>query len=305
MNRLQILILVGIIFPIIILGSIALNRNYYTSRFTNYMIRFKKCGKNKSACKTSFPIFYINMDHNKDRRDYIEKQLDGITDNYKRIKGFNGFMIENTSHDTVNGIEFYNEFPDLTKSEIGCTLSHIIAIYTAYTGGYDKVWICEDDVSLITCGVIPSIEHVVDNAPSDWGILQLSITGEEAVAGMQNAPNYSFVKRTKKVNYWSCLSYIINRKGMEDILSNSLVRSKDKVVFRIQNKAGNRTCDTFGEADYYIYNLTTTYTITPCLFFSNNLDMESTIHADHTLGHIRSSLNIAKKYDKVLKLNGC
>ena len=86
------------------------------------------------------------MDKDLIRRQYCEKELGKICNNVTRIKGIVGKNIKNNRKDTVDGISFRNDYQSLTKSEIGCILSHIKAINTAYNNGDEVALICEDDI---------------------------------------------------------------------------------------------------------------------------------------------------------------
>jgi GR25 family glycosyltransferase involved in LPS biosynthesis len=44
----------------------------------------------------------------------------------------------------------------MTKSEIGCTMSHLIAIKKAYKNGHEIAMICEDDILFDTCTFMKS-----------------------------------------------------------------------------------------------------------------------------------------------------
>ena len=68
------------------------------------------------------PIYFINIDKHKDRRVFTENQLMVLSNRYVRIKGI----------DVMNTSIKYNNSYTLSPSELGCTLSHIDAIQTAY-----------------------------------------------------------------------------------------------------------------------------------------------------------------------------
>ncbi len=71
----------------------------------------------------NIPIYIINLEKRKDRKEEIIKELNKYKiDNYEFIKAI--------------------EFPD---GYIGCALSHIIALDLAIKNKYDKVIILEDD----------------------------------------------------------------------------------------------------------------------------------------------------------------
>ena len=166
------------------------------------------------------PVYYINMDKDIDRRYYMESQLPNHFERYYRIPGVNGKLIKNKNHDIVDGIEFFNEFKDNSLGEIGCTLSHLLAIKTAYDNGEEIVCIMEDDVYMNLLNIQDeSLDDFVKEINLDWEILQLYHQNS-------NNLNKNFIKikdytlhlhQKGKYTYYT-VSYIINRKGMKKIL---------------------------------------------------------------------------------------
>ena len=73
------------------------------------------------------PVLYINLDKRTDRKEHIEKQLEGFK-NVKRIRAV--------------------ETPD--NGYLGCVLSHVFALEEAIQKGYGEVLIVEDDFEWIS-----------------------------------------------------------------------------------------------------------------------------------------------------------
>ena len=81
--------------------------------------------KNKSAYKLKNfgPVYYLNLDGQPERKEYMESQFDywEITD-YTRISAYDGR--DDDLSDIIKG-----RYPsDMTSGEIGCTTSHLKAI---------------------------------------------------------------------------------------------------------------------------------------------------------------------------------
>lgn len=72
------------------------------------------------------PVLYINLDKRTDRKEHIEKQLEGFK-NVKRIRAV--------------------ETPE--NGYLGCVLSHVFALEEAIQKGYGEVLIVEDDFEWI------------------------------------------------------------------------------------------------------------------------------------------------------------
>ena len=253
----------------------------------NNIIEYTKLLNKK--CKIPYDLFYINMDKNIYRKNYMENQLNNIDVKFHRIKGVNGHNIKNQKIDYIDGIKFKNFFNDLSNGEIGCTLSHLKAIKTAYDYNLDIAIICEDDVFFGTCTLSPDIQYIISNAPKDWEIIQL-IT----IPYKEDINNNTYIKRQYTKNkYYSSTCYCINKRGMEKILNYSY--NYHQQTFMLHNTKITRS----GQADFYIYDILNTYAYFPNLFttYNNDKDMDSTIHTDHTSLHMENSINFLNTFN--------
>ena len=232
----------------------------------------------------TIPVYYINMDKSKDRNEWMIEQLSKNVERYYRVSGVNGYEIQNKEHDTVDGLEFYNDFKDLTLPQIGCTLSHLKAIQTAYENGENIVIIMEDDVYVDMTNLLDdSVEEFVKNAPEEWEILQLVHLGSNLNKSSKMFKEYTFHPHTRG-NYESCTSsYLINRKGMENIL---------KRLGRNPYYLDINTSDS-GVSDCIIYDNATTFIIEPSIVTPIHIQID-----------LEKSLNILKKYKKPIVIKG-
>jgi GR25 family glycosyltransferase involved in LPS biosynthesis len=241
------------------------------------------------------PVYYINMDKDIDRRKYMESQLPYHFKRYYRIPGVNGKLIKNKNHDIVDGIEFFNEFNNNSTSEIGCTLSHLLSIKTAYDNGEEVACIMEDDVYMNLLNVQgESLDDFVKtiNNNLDWEILQLYYHNSNNLnKNFIKIKDYTLHLHNKGKYTYSTAFYIINRKGMEKILSNM-----GNNPFYLLKKMSME-----GVADYIIYDQAKTYTLNPSIIIPNNTEIDSTIHTDHTNDHLKSSFNTLKKYENKIQ----
>jgi len=220
------------------------------------------------------PLYYINLERSRDRNEFMIDQLNKHrVSHWKRIEAVNG------KADPT--IRYINSFSGLTNSEIGCTLSHLKALKTAYEDNLDYVLIMEDDASFDFVALWDkSLSQYIKELNCDWTILQLH-------------SNYEYHKSNEpyicpKQNFWTALAYVVNRSGMKLILDKAWNGSE----FLISKKFANK-----GEADWYIYELgdfKKRYITNPPLFTPNNIWLPSTIHDDHTHMHLLSSV---KHYD--------
>ena len=104
--------------------------------------------KNKSVYKLKniAPIYYLNLDDQPERKEYMEKQFEyWDIQNYTRISAHDGR--EDDLSDIIRG-----RYPEMMSSgEIGCVTSHLKAIkHWIDTSDSPYAVIMEDDVCLDT-----------------------------------------------------------------------------------------------------------------------------------------------------------
>lgn len=229
------------------------------------------------------PVYYINLDRSPERNEHMIEQLQKHkVKDWKRVKGVDG-----DKDPSIKYIKDFGIFKPLSSGEIGCTLSHLRAIKTAYDDNVPYALILEDDVVF---DFVPhwdkSLKGYIEGLKRPWNILQLY-------------SNFDYTSTTKSYlspNYdtYMTLAYIINRSAMRKILEKTLHDD----TYIMSNKLANR-----GQADFYIYHLLgldTRFLTNPPLFIPNNLNLSSTIHDDHTSEHIRLALEATKIYvDKI------
>jgi GR25 family glycosyltransferase involved in LPS biosynthesis len=251
---------------------------------------------NGSDCLIPYPVYYINMDKDKERNAFMVGQLNVIASTYQRVRGVEGFKLENTSHGVINGLEFINKYDALTAKELGCTLSHLLAIHTAFKANCQIALICEDDASFETCALTASLKDVVANAPHDWEMIELYVGGEKYTSEDQAQLQYSLFEASSPG--WSNVAYFINRSGMEKLLrrvgfpidnppekSNIVIDGYGPVVGETNSwpvivAPDDSGFPAEGVADRYIPLLIRTYRVMPSVV-GTNTGLGSTIHIDH------------------------
>jgi len=215
--------------------------------------------KNKSAYKLKGigPVYYLNLDDQPERRQYMEDQFSyWEIENYTRISAYDGR--EDDLSDIIKG-----KYPDMMSSgEIGCVTSHLKAIKHWYdTSDSPYAIIMEDDCNL------DLVKHwnftwldFYSQIPYDWDIVQIAIicTGD------------IHVKLHKRfVNDFSTACYLINRHHAEKLLKFHVKDNK----YRLDNGVKPRPV-----ADDLIYNSGNTYSI-PLLLYK--IELGSSIHPEH------------------------
>ena len=87
--------------------------------------------------KLDIPVLYINMDKHKERRKFIEAQLNGVTS----VTRVPGVLVTDKKHKPLPP-------HSVTNGELGCAMAHRNAWQTFMDKDWEKVLILEDDASL-------------------------------------------------------------------------------------------------------------------------------------------------------------
>jgi hypothetical protein len=215
--------------------------------------------KNKSTYKLKNfgPIYYINLDGQPERKEYMEKQFKyWDIENYTRVSAYDG-----RDDDLSNIIK--GRYPEMmTSGEIGCVTSHLKAIKHWYeTSDSPYAVIMEDDCNL---DLVKYWNFTWDDfycrIPYDWDVVQIAIicTGD------------IHIKIHKRfVNEFSTACYIITRHHAEKLLKLHVRDDK----YKLDNGVRPRPV-----ADDLIYNAGNTYSV-PLLLY--RIELGSSIHPDH------------------------
>lgn len=215
--------------------------------------------KNKSVHKLKGfgPIYYINIDDQPERRQFMESQFEywDLKD-YTRISAYDG-RNDDLSH-IIKG-----RYPELvTSGEIGCITSHLRAIHHWYnTSDTPYAIIMEDDCNLDIARYWNfTWADFIARAPYAWDVIQLSIicTGNIVV------PIHN-----RFVNNFSTACYVITRHHARKLIDLHVLEDKYKLDVGVRPRC---------VADDAIYNSGVTYS---CPLLLYNLKLGSNIHPDH------------------------
>ena len=107
-----------------------------------------------------FPVYYINMARSRKRRERIERTFSPLWDllRFPAIDGANKTLVEElmgpTNYESLKPFLYETvqkprmpKFYTLSNAEVGCILSHLLAVRQAYLAGREMVMIIEDDLS--------------------------------------------------------------------------------------------------------------------------------------------------------------
>ena len=215
--------------------------------------------KNKSTFKLKGmpPIYYLNLDGQPERKQYMEDQFKyWEIKNYERISAYDGR--DDDLSDIIKG-----RYPDnMSSGEVGCTTSHLKALkHYLETSDAPCAVIMEDDVDLqIVKNWNFTWKDFYSLVPYDYDVIQLAIicTGPLHVA-----------LHKRFVNDFSTASYVITRHHAEKIVKHHVRKDKYKLDQGVKPRA---------VADDLIYNSGNTFSIPLFLY---RIALGSSIHPEH------------------------
>lgn len=220
---------------------------------------FELTDRNKAVYKLKGigPIYYLNLDGQPERRQYMEDQFKyWEIENYTRISAYDGR--EDDLSDIVSG-----RYPEMmTSGEIGCITSHLKAIKHWYeTSDSPYAIIMEDDCSMDLVRFWNfTWDDFYAHIPYDWDVVQIAIicTGD------------IHVKLHKRfVNDFSTACYMITRHHAQKLVNLHCRDGKYKLDNGVKPRA---------VADDLIYNSGNTFAIPLFLY---KIELGSSIHDIH------------------------
>ena len=258
------LIIIAISIVIIIYISIEIYSINLVNKGKKLLDSIDKDFKIEDEKFISIPKYYVNLDRSIERRNRLETEFKKYNIvNYTRIKAFDKYNLKDIEKGEVNNIKYINDYGG-EKHELGCTLSHLIAIKTAYRNGDEMALIFEDDINF---NLYPlwrkSFTEIIKDLPKNIEILQLiSNKNIETI-------NFDIIKRPNNLATHGCTgAYLINRKGMKKVIDNFFLED-NTVKFKKELKLDNI------RADYGFYNFMNVYYINCNLFLMYNFEYEN------------------------------
>jgi len=220
--------------------------------------------KNKSTYKLEGlpPIYYINIDGQPERKEYMEEQFKyWEIEDYTRIPAYDGR--EDDLSDIIKG-----RYPEnMSSGEIGCTTSHLKALkYFIDNSDAPCAIIAEDDLSLQpvrSWGF--TWKDLYAKVPYDYDVLQLAI--------ICTGPLHIRLHK-RFVNDFSTAAYMITRHHAEKLIKfHCRGGYTGKQKYKLDQGAKPRAV-----ADDLIYNSGNTYAIPLWLY---KISLGSSIHPEH------------------------
>jgi GR25 family glycosyltransferase involved in LPS biosynthesis len=214
-------------------------------------------------------IYWINLDRSPDRRKRMKKMFKDPVFEGKKIVRITAVDGKAQDIDQVLNANFDGMQPEkYDKTIYACTLSHINAIRDFKKSDNKVALIMEDDSTLEYKKYWKkTTKQIMDEAPSDWDIIQLTYTI------LNKAPQKIYTKNNRK--YYGTGSYIINKNSIN--------------IPKPINITGDPA------ADVYLYKIFNTYTYKYPMFIYK-YDIQSTIHQDHIQQHNESKKKITELF---------
>ncbi len=124
--------------------------------------------------KQNIPILVVNLKRSKDRRSYMQQQLDAYGVRYQFFPAVDGKTLTPQQRACYSEEESLRRFGHpLTNREIGCALSHLQIYEKMVAEDIAELLILEDD-AVIKKKFFPIIFQRAQWAPADWKMLHFS-----------------------------------------------------------------------------------------------------------------------------------
>ena len=230
-------------------------------------------------------LYWINLDRSVDRYSHMHCSVinDPIFASMPKTRVSALDATKENLEDIVNLRKFFTlSKKTMSAAEYGCLGSHLQAIRQFSLSNSKYALIFEDDVCLdFTPYWKKSISEIIDNAPSNWEILQLCYIIK------QYKPTTDYDLHTLQKDMWSTAAYIISKPAAVQMMQR---------IYK-----GGKFClhdNSHHQADRFLYQNCRTYTYKNCPFIYRTHN-DSTIYPDFVYYHENS-----KKIVEAMLKNG-
>lgn len=267
--------------------------------YFNYIEKYHQTHKDTVQNKTkkvlgNVPILFVVLKRNKQRVDNINNIIKKYDlKNYHIIDAidYKNFVVNN---DVINVEDFKNIWigrNNITLPEIACLLSHLKACYFAYTQNYEKVLICEDDVSFdILFHSTKTIDEFWHERPNECEVLSLFSYYEKYKPTVRKKIFTDYV--------WGAVAYVI---CLESIKKYLLHIHNDFFIENTLYIDGSMYKNI--ASDNLIKEILNCYSVKDSILLPMNEELSSSIHPDFDDHHIKHSNTILKKVIDNLSYN--
>jgi len=262
--------LAGLFILIILYSSIKIIRkDTQIEKYESFHEKFQVLGQKLDSLpriEWSFPCpaFYINLDSDVEKNKFIQDQIQyyncgsGVT----RVSAIDGRQSKPEFLDV-----FGTQYPivsnlTLTNPELGCLLSHLKVIIQGYLLGYESIIVLEDDAYFKHARLWKkNVSQIAQDAPQDWNILNLY---SSTLCCKNFFDTTEYVKHTSDQRCYLTACYIINRRGMQNIM-NEIQFGSNIIYLHTDN------IDDYHAADELLFKWAgNTYFVKPTTVFAYN-----------------------------------
>ena len=229
-------------------------------------------------------IYWINLDRSIDRRKSMDNMFqDPVFQEIpiQRITAFDGKY-----NDPIKYFKMASK--KNTNIVYSCLLSHLNAIRAFSQSNHNIGLIFEDDVTLeFKKYWMHNIQHVIDNAPPDWEIIQLCYNTRSKLTDLYTLNNYQNYKGYGNI---ACMAaYLINKNAAVKFMKQTYNETNNKYFLQDYNTH---------EADHYIFKCVKTYTY-KYPYFIYPTENTSTLHVEDLASHVKSKMKIETMYQEM------
>lgn len=185
------------------------------------------------------PIFIINLDIDKKKKNQILSFCKKLNLNCKIINAINGYSLdENEIKEKYSEEKAIADFgKPLTLGELGCSLSHLSIYKKMIDEEIEVAIILEDDIDLTKD--FKKVISSIDNLPQNW---ELVLLGYHSHLGTEKESLFSYRYRKKLIenyesvrlvdNFFGAYGYLINIKGAKKLFNQEITKPIDHFVDR-------------------------------------------------------------------------
>ncbi|MBL0355784.1 MAG: glycosyltransferase family 25 protein [Chitinophagaceae bacterium] len=177
-------------------------------------------------------IYVVTLERAMDRHLHIQQELAGL--NYTLMYGADkknmnvDELVSRKIYDPVSAKQKHIMHKDMTKGEIGCSLSHTMIYQDIISNNYQKVLVLEDDV-VVDKNAIQLFSAITSELPADWQLFYLGFAKNET------APSNASIKK-----FFYHLLYSL---GLKRTLNHTIIDHLYPEVFSTHlQKAGFHDC---------------------------------------------------------------
>ena len=185
----------------------------------SFMIFLFLIKKNKESFKNNYKSYFINLDRDNKRRNYMKKQFRENNIKCQRFKAFDKNLLNKKKIEEMknNNILDLNYKPKIHKlGSIACLVSHTNLYKKIYRENKGGIFLIFEDDCKILPGFNKKIEYYLDRLPQDWDMIWL---GYNNIKGKKYNKDFYIPNEGYHIGYNSqhhC--YLLNYKFIPKLL---------------------------------------------------------------------------------------